>query len=92
VHVGSPAWRDALGQPLALARWRGPARSARLVGGVYAANTLSPSSDRLARARADRVIGSQHAEQVLIVSSLASGLLVLAWASSTRKTSAKSGG
>src|SRR5438874_1054408 len=67
--------------PLALAavasRGQDPAR---LVGGVYAANTVGAIAGSLsASLLLVAWIGSQHSQQVLIVVSLASGLLVLAW-------------
>jgi len=68
--------------------WRGRlARQdpARLVGGVYAANTLGAIFGSLfASLLLVAWIGSQHAQQLLIVLSLASALLTLAWACSIK--------
>ena len=67
--------------PLALASVASPGQDpARLVGGVYAANTVGAIVGSLAASFVLVAwIGSQHAQQVLIVTSLVSALLVLAW-------------
>ncbi|HEY3042389.1 MAG TPA: fused MFS/spermidine synthase [Vicinamibacterales bacterium] len=67
--------------PLALASVASPGQDpARLVGGVYAANTVGAIIGSLAASFVLVAwIGSQHAQQVLIVASLVSALLVLAW-------------
>jgi spermidine synthase len=67
--------------PLALASVASPGQDpARLVGGVYAANTVGAIVGSLAASFVLVAwIGSQHAQQVLIVASLVSALLVLAW-------------
>ena len=67
--------------PLALASVASPGQdAARLVGGVYAANTVGAIVGSLAASFVLVAwIGSQHAQQVLIVTSLVSALLVLAW-------------
>jgi spermidine synthase len=67
--------------PLALASVAAPGQDpARLVGGVYATNTAGAIVGSLA---ASLVLvawmGSQHAQQALIVMSLVSALLVVAW-------------
>jgi spermidine synthase len=79
VLPGAMLWGASF--PLALASVARPGQDpARLVGGVYAANTLGAIVGSLGASLVLIAwIGSQHAEQVLIVSSLASGLLVLAW-------------
>lgn len=67
--------------PLALASVASPGQDpARLVGGVYAANTVGAIVGSLAASFALVAwMGSQHAQQMLIVTSLLSALLVLAW-------------
>ena len=67
--------------PLALASVASPGQDpARLVGGVYAANTVGAIVGSLAASLVLVAwIGSQHAQQVLIVASLCRALLVLAW-------------
>jgi spermidine synthase len=67
--------------PLALASVASPGQDpARLVGGVYAANTVGAIIGSLTASFVLVAwIGSQHAQQVLIVASLVSALLVLAW-------------
>jgi spermidine synthase len=67
--------------PLALASLAEPGQDpARLVGTVYAANTVGAIVGSLGASLVLVAwIGSQHSQQLLIVSSLASGLLVLAW-------------
>jgi spermidine synthase len=67
--------------PLALASVAAPGQdAARLVGGVYAANTVGAIVGSLgASLILVAWIGSQHAQQALIVTSLVSALLVLAW-------------
>src|SRR5207248_5334964 len=67
--------------PLAMASVASPGQDpARLVGGVYAANTVGAIIGSLAASFVLVAwIGSQHAQQVLIVASLVSALLVLAW-------------
>ena len=67
--------------PLALASVASPGQDpARLVGGVYAANTLGAIiGSLLAGLLLVAWIGSQHAQQLLVIISLASGLLTLAW-------------
>jgi len=67
--------------PLALASIAAPGQDpAKLVGGVYAANTLGAIvGSLLASLVLVAWIGSQHAQQVLVVVSLAAGLLTLAW-------------
>ncbi len=67
--------------PLALASVASPGQDpGRLVGGVYAANTVGAIIGSLAASFVLVAwIGSQHAQQVLIVTSLVSALLVLAW-------------
>jgi spermidine synthase len=67
--------------PLALASVASPGQDpARLVGGVYAANTVGAIVGSLGASFVLVAwIGSQHAQQVLIVASLLSALLVLAW-------------
>jgi spermidine synthase len=67
--------------PLALASVASPGQDpARLVGGVYAANTVGAIVGSLVASFVLVAwIGSQHAQQVLIVTSLVSALLVLAW-------------
>jgi spermidine synthase len=67
--------------PLALASVAAPGQDpARLVGGVYAANTVGAIVGSLVASFVLVAwIGSQHAQQVLIVASLVSALLVLAW-------------
>jgi spermidine synthase len=79
VLPGAMLWGASF--PLALASVARPGQDpARLVGGVYAANTLGAIVGSLGASLVLVAwIGSQHAEQVLIVSSLAAGLLVLAW-------------
>ncbi len=65
--------------PLALASVASPGQDpARLVGGVYAANTVGAIVGALgASLLLVAWIGSQHAQQVLIVISMIAGLLVL---------------
>ena len=67
--------------PLALASIAAPGQDpAKLVGGVYAANTLGAIvGSLLASLVLVAWIGSQHAQQALVVVSLAAGLLTLAW-------------
>jgi spermidine synthase len=67
--------------PLALASVASPGQDpARLVGGVYAANTLGAIVGALGASLVLVAwIGSQHAQQALIVVSLLAALLVLAW-------------
>jgi spermidine synthase len=67
--------------PLALASVASPGQDpARLVGGVYAANTVGAIVGSLGASLVLVAwIGSQHAQQVLIVTSLVAALLVLAW-------------
>jgi spermidine synthase len=67
--------------PLALASVAVPGQDpARLVGGVYAANTVGAIVGSLgASLILVAWIGSQHAQQVLIVVSLVAALLVIAW-------------
>ena len=67
--------------PLALASVASPGQDpARLVGGVYAANTVGAIVGSLGASFVLVAwIGSQHAQQVLIVVSLVAALLVLAW-------------
>ena len=67
--------------PLALASVASPGQDpARLVGGVYAANTVGAIIGSLGASLVLVAwIGSQHAQQLLIVISLASALLVVAW-------------
>ena len=67
--------------PLALASVASPGQDpARLVGGVYAANTVGAIlGSMIASFVLVAWIGSQHAQQVLIVTSLVSAVLVLAW-------------
>ena len=66
--------------PLALASVASPGQDpARLVGGVYAANTMGAIIGSLAASFVLVAwIGSQHAQQLLIVTSLVSAVLVLA--------------
>jgi spermidine synthase len=66
--------------PLALASVAAPGQDpARLVGGVYAANTVGAIIGALATSLVLVVtIGSRHAQQVMIVISAISGLLMLA--------------
>jgi len=79
VLPGATLWGASF--PLALASVASPGQDpARLVGGVYAANTVGAIVGSLgASLLLVAWIGSQHAQQVLIVLSLAAGLLVLAW-------------
>jgi spermidine synthase len=67
--------------PLALASVAAPGQDpARLVGGVYAANTVGAIVGSLGSSLVLVAwIGSQHAQQVLIVTSLVAALLVVAW-------------
>ena len=67
--------------PLALASVASPGQDpARLVGGVYAANTVGAIVGSLGASLVLVAwIGSQHAQQALIVVSLLAALLVLAW-------------
>jgi spermidine synthase len=67
--------------PLALASVASPGQDpARLVGGVYAANTVGAIIGALGASLVLVAwIGTQHAQQVLIVTSLVAALLVLAW-------------
>jgi len=67
--------------PLALASVASPGQDpARLVGGVYAANTLGAIVGSLTASLVLVAwIGTQHAQQVLIITSLVAALLVLAW-------------
>ena len=67
--------------PLALASLAARGQDpAKLVGGVYAANTVGAIIGSLGASLVLVAwLGSQRAEQVLIAVSLASGLLVLAW-------------
>jgi spermidine synthase len=67
--------------PLALAAVASPGQDpARLVGGVYAANTVGAIIGSLGASFVLVAwIGSQHSQELLIVLSLASALLVLTW-------------
>jgi spermidine synthase len=67
--------------PLALASVASPGQDpARLVGGVYAANTVGAIVGSLGASLVLVAwLGTQHAQQVLIVVSLVAALLVLAW-------------
>jgi spermidine synthase len=67
--------------PLALASVSAPGQDpARLVGGVYAANTVGAIVGSLGASLVLVAwIGSQHAQQVLILTSALSGLLMLGW-------------
>jgi spermidine synthase len=67
--------------PLALASVASPGQDpARLVGGVYAANTVGAIVGSLGASLVLVVwIGSQQAQQALIVTSLIAALLVLGW-------------
>ncbi|OFV92443.1 MAG: hypothetical protein A3H95_17595 [Acidobacteria bacterium RIFCSPLOWO2_02_FULL_64_15] len=67
--------------PLALASVASPGQDpARLVGGVYAANTVGAIVGSLgASLLLVAWLGTQRSEQVLIVLSLGAGVLVLAW-------------
>jgi spermidine synthase len=78
VLPGAVLWGASF--PLALASVAAPGQDpARLVGGVYAANTVGAILGSLiASFLLVAWIGSQHAQQVLIVASLVSALLVLA--------------
>ena len=79
--VGRAAGRDPVGRELSarprVARVARPG-SGRLVGGVYAANTIGAIVGSLCASLLLVVwLGSQHAQQVLILISALSGLLVL---------------
>ena len=67
--------------PLALAAVAAPGQDpGRLVGGVYAANTVGAIVGALGASLVLVAwLGSQHAEQVLIIACLMSGALVLSW-------------
>jgi spermidine synthase len=67
--------------PLALASVAAPGQDpARLVGGVYAANTVGAIVGSLSASLVLVAwIGSQHAQQLLIILSLVAATLVLAW-------------
>ncbi len=79
VLPGAVLWGASF--PLALASVAAPGQDpARLVGGVYAANTLGAIVGSLTASLVLVAwLGSQHAQQVLIVVSLIAALLVLAW-------------
>jgi spermidine synthase len=78
VLPGAMLWGASF--PLALASVAAPGQDpARLVGGVYAANTIGAILGSLVTSLVlVATIGSRHAQQVLIVVSALSGLLVLA--------------
>ena len=81
VLPGAVLWGASF--PLALASVAAPGQDAgRVVGGVYAANTVGAIVGSLGASLALVAwIGSQHAQQVLIVICLFSGLLPIVWPS-----------
>ena len=79
--------------PLALASVAAPGQDpARLVGGVYAANTVGAIVGAMAASLLLVAwIGSQHAQQVLIILSMISGLLLIEPVSGRRSTASAGG-
>ena len=81
LHVGDAPGRDSLGRELPAGARVGRDRRqdpARLVGGVYAANTVGAIVGSVTASLLLVVwLGSQHAQQVLIVISAVSALLML---------------
>jgi spermidine synthase len=77
VLPGAVLWGASF--PLALASVASPGQDpARMIGGVYAANTLGAIAGSLGSSLVLMVwIGSQHSQQVLIVVAALSGLLLL---------------
>ncbi|MGB7218652.1 MAG: fused MFS/spermidine synthase [Vicinamibacterales bacterium] len=77
--------------PLALASVASPGQDpGRLVGGVYAANTVGAIVGSLgASLLLIAWLGTQRSEQVLIVCSLAAGVLMLAWGVLDQQTEAQ---
>jgi spermidine synthase len=77
VLPGAVLWGASF--PLALASVASPGKDpARMIGGVYAANTLGAIAGSLGASLVLMVwIGSQHSQQVLIVVAALSGLLLL---------------